>query len=190
MIVFLDTETTGTLKKELPIGHKDQPHIVQVGLVFASSLDDMKKYSFLIKPNGWQHSLEASAIHGVTDDDTSRYGMLLPEVFGLVDMLIEKHGAQGVVCHNIGYDLGMVKREAEAENGVNCAIRNLPRFCTMISNTALMGSRWPKLIALYKHFFGREFEGAHDALQDCTATAEIFFEMQKREMKTEFYFKS
>ena len=37
--------------------------------------------------------------------------------------------------------------------------------------------KWPKLIELYRHFFGRDFEGQHDALDDIRATRDCFWEM-------------
>ena len=57
------------------------------------------------------------------------------------------------------------------------------KICTMKIGTDVCkipgpyGFKWPKLEELYRHLFGENFIGAHDALSDCQATASCFFKM-------------
>lgn len=41
---------------------------------------------------------------------------------------------------------------------------------------------WPRLQEAYKHAFGKEFEGAHDAMSDIRATKEIYFWLIKAQI--------
>lgn len=69
-------------------------------------------------------------------------------------------------------------------------LMNKPSICTKLSSTdycALphpdpdhVGYKWPSLQDLYKKLFGQEFENAHDALADITATKDCFFELKRR----------
>ena len=60
-----------------------------------------------------------------------------------------------------------------------------PRFCTMKSTTDICripsprgGYKWPKLGEAYKHFFGEELQGAHDAMNDVRAAMRIYFHLK------------
>lgn len=44
------------------------------------------------------------------------------------------------------------------------------------------GYKWPKLIELHRKLFGCDFEDAHDAMADITATKKCFFEMKRRRL--------
>jgi DNA polymerase-3 subunit epsilon len=41
------------------------------------------------------------------------------------------------------------------------------------------GFKNPNLAETYRHFFGRDFEGAHDAMADVRACRDVFFELRK-----------
>ena len=59
-------------------------------------------------------------------------------------------------------------------------------FCTMRAMTNVVkipsprGYKWPKLSEAYRFLFNRDLEGAHDAMADVRACAEIYFEFHKR----------
>ncbi len=40
--------------------------------------------------------------------------------------------------------------------------------------------KWPTLSELHIKLFGKDFENAHDALADITATADCFWELRKQ----------
>ena len=62
------------------------------------------------------------------------------------------------------------------------------KICTMQSTTDICrlpgpyGFKWPSLQELHKFLFGCDFEGAHDASDDVTATAKCFFELKKQNL--------
>lgn len=61
-------------------------------------------------------------------------------------------------------------------------------YCTMKRTTDLVGipkghgggNKYPKLSELYRFLFDEDFENAHDAMADVTATAKCFQEIMKR----------
>ena len=69
-----------------------------------------------------------------------------------------------------------------------------PKFCTMSASSAIMKlpptekmisagfnkPKPPKLSDAYEHFFGKNLEGAHNALVDVRACKEVYFELLKR----------
>lgn len=40
--------------------------------------------------------------------------------------------------------------------------------------------KWPTCQEAYKHFFGEEFKGAHDALNDVRACMAVYFELERK----------
>jgi DNA polymerase-3 subunit epsilon len=70
--------------------------------------------------------------------------------------------------------------------GVPNILTEKKRICTMRETTDLLalpgayGNKFPKLIELHKFLFGNEFEGAHNALTDISATAKCFWELKER----------
>lgn len=188
MILFFDTETTGkALFKESP-SHPNQPHIVQLAIL-AYEFDEQTFQhqevacaNFIIKPtSAWKLSPEAEAIHGISLEKAQKYGVDIK--IGLA--LLRGLGSQSslTIGHNVKFDLLMVDIELARLQKQNTQVNT---FCTMEAMTNIcklpgkFGFKWPKLQEAYKHAFGKEFEGAHDALADIRATAEIYFWLRKQ----------
>jgi hypothetical protein len=90
-----------------------------------------------------------------------------------------------IVGHNISFDKNVLgaeyyKRELKNEL-INCE-----SICTMWQTTEfceLENYKFPKLTELHHKLFDKEFEGAHDAMNDVKATAKCFFELMKLGIK-------
>src|ERR1700728_652162 len=75
-LLFFDTETTGKADFKAKLSAKHQPRIVQMGMLLCSSDGNEKlRLSFVIKPDGWTISKEASDIHGITTDKCEASGI-------------------------------------------------------------------------------------------------------------------
>ena len=48
----------------------------------------------------------------------------------------------------------------------------------------IKGYKRPSLMEAYQHFFGRPFEGAHDAMADVRACRDVFFALKQAESQT------
>lgn len=175
--LYFDTETTGTIPK-FPPPLIQCPHIVQIAAIL---VDDDKgeilSMVAIVKPDGWEIPEGAAAIHGITTEMALEYGMPLVVVMGYFSHLCRL--ADQIIAHNVEFDLGMVGFETSRLGKPNTSAA-LPNYCTMLGTKDICKIpgqygdwKWPKLMEAYKHLFGEEFDGAHDALADLRASQRI-----------------
>lgn len=189
MILFFDTETTGFPKPSLPLGHPSQPHLVQLAALLAED-DGAERgvFSVVIKPDGWTIPDPAAAIHGIDTATAERVGIPLKHaVSAFMGMF---RSASLLVAHNLDFDR-KIFGSALARCGATWG--GIDTFCTMQAATPVLNlpptdrmkaagfhkPKSPKLGEAFKHFFGRELEGAHDALVDVRACRDVFFELRR-----------
>ena len=98
-----------------------------------------------------------------------------------------------VIAHNIEFDAWMLSREAMATPQGTIKDMSGKEFCTMKAAAdvvkcpptekmlakGMTGFKNPSLSETYRHFFGRDFDGAHDAMADVRACRDVFFELKK-----------
>ena len=190
-LVF-DTETTGLPDKRLPPDHESQPHICQIAAV---EIDDerrtMTEINFLIKPDGWSIPEAANAIHGISQAAAEKYGIKIEGAMSIMRRLISR--SRMVIAHNIEFDAWMLRRELAGVSGpVVWEWGSGKEFCTMqaateavkcppterMSAKGMTGFKRPSLSQAYRHFFGCDFEGAHDAMADVRACRDVFFALR------------
>ena len=199
-ILFFDTETTG-----LPVNFyepytniENWPRLVQLSWITEDTdTKEKKENDFIIRPEGFTIPDAAAKIHNITTEIAERDGVNLRAALSdfVQDMLL----ADLLVAHNIEFDKNVIcseiyrtaiklmgEKELLLEFGfrIQNYFMNKRSICTMKLGTnytkiktAGGDYKWPKLIELYRHFFGRDFEGQHDALDDIRATRECFWEM-------------
>lgn len=188
MYLFFDTETNGLPKNWGAHVHDvdNWPRMLQLAYVICDEDGDVRmSRNMLIKPEGFEINEDAAKVHGFTRDILEKKGISI--IKALTMFLSDLQDANILVAHNIQFDKSILGAElirAAMEAGYEDFIK-LERICTMHSSTqfcALQGPRgikWPKLQELHKKLFGAEFEDAHDALADVSATAKCFFELKK-----------
>jgi DNA polymerase-3 subunit epsilon len=156
-LAFFDLETTGTR-----IGHD---RIVQIGILRQMPDGSRESYQTLVSP-GMPIPAEASQVHGITDADVANAPPL-------------EDIAQAVLAQLNGCDLA----------GFNCIRFDVPFLAEELHR---VGVHWDhatlrivdvqriyhqmeprNLGAALKFYCGREHEGAHDALADVVATADV-----------------
>ncbi|WP_429956076.1 3'-5' exonuclease [Gluconobacter japonicus] len=190
-ILFFDTETTGFIKPNLPAGHEDQPHCVQLAAIMMDDLGNEEVcVNVIIRPDGWVVPERVAAIHGITTEKAGRYG-IREEVASVLfyDLTCR---ADLLVAHNIQFDRQVVatmfarakRPEWKLPEAQLCTmaaatpIVNLPPTPRMVA-AGFNKPKAPKLEECIQHFYGETLEGAHDALVDVRACARIYFEMKK-----------
>lgn len=197
MILFFDTETTDLLNFKLDLMHPDQKARVcqlAAALVDPDTREITEELNVIIKPDGWTINPEAAAVHGITMERCEAEGIPMSEALARFDDMKER--AKRRVAFNINYDKRMMAREAlllgvpHDSNGLetycamtNCIhIVNLPPTERMLQY-GIRKPKTPKLTEAYRHFFGQDFDGAHDAMADVRATVKVYFAIQDHKEK-------
>jgi len=186
MYIFFDTETTGLPKNwKAPVEDLNNwPRLVQLAWII---YDDNKTFvsseEHIVYPSGFQIPEAASNIHGITTHKAILEGKNLD--FVLDRFYTDLKNCSHIIAHNLNYDINIMGAELLRNNKQNI----LPRkkgICTMLSSVdfcALPGKygyKWPSLSELHIKLFNKDFENAHDAMSDISATADCFFALEEK----------
>lgn len=191
-ILVFDTETTGLPNFRASSGDPDQPHICQIGAMLLDRGGRIKaEMNLLIKPDGWEITPETTAIHGITQADAEQYGIGLKGAMGLLWRLVA--AADVMVAHNLSFDFFLLRIAAKRAALSEPKDWKIDKFCTCTSTKDILkipptekmlaagfnGYKNPNLQEAYKHFFGVEFEGAHDAMADVRACRDVYLKLNQ-----------
>lgn len=185
MYLFFDTETTGVYDFKSPPSADHQPHICQLGAILTDVDGSTRgEINFLIKPAGWTIPPEAEAVHHISQTDCESFGIDIRDALAMFKRLAGHAGL--MVAHNINFDIGMLQRELHALGIEETFLDEPDRACTMELTTPVLklpgkygDYKWPQLAEAYRHYFGEDFEGAHDAMADIRACRDVFFAYQR-----------
>ena len=184
--LFFDTETTGIPRNyNAPASNtRNWPRLVQLGWIVTDEEGNvLSQGNEIVKPDGFVIPEDAARVHGITTERAQREGKPLREV--IEAFLKDAQQTKCIVGHNISFDQKVVGAELY-RLGIPDTISTAKSLCTMQACTdyckipEYYGYKWPKLQELHYKLFGCDFEGAHDAMVDITATKKCFFEMRKR----------
>jgi DNA polymerase III epsilon subunit-like protein len=199
MYLFFDTETTGKIT-DYKASFKEVekfPRITQFAWQLYNSEGKLfKSFQSLVKPNGWKiPTVEEQIAKGeknpnffvennMSTERCEKEGRPIKPM--LEQFLNELEGCKYLLAHNMNFDLPVTASEMYR---LGFQAKNKPqKICTMQSTTDICrlpgpyGFKWPSLQELHKFLFGCDFEGAHDASDDVTATAKCFFELKRRNL--------
>ena len=186
MFLLFDTETTGFGNNKLSATHPAQAHICQLAILqLSEELVELSSFICLIHPEDkWKISEGARAVHGITTEDCYIHGVPITHA---LDTFAKNYEANRIIVgHNLQFDLKMLQIDIEA-SGIQFKMNgDKYPICTMEKITPIMklphirknsfGTqyKWPKLEEAYSFVTkGQSLNGAHDALVDIRATAEI-----------------
>lgn len=188
MYLFFDTETTGLPRNwKAPVTDLNNwPRLVQLAYLFYDESGNMiSGADHLVKPDGFTIPLEASMIHGISNEMAVQDGKLIATV--LADFTALLNQADFLVAHNMSYDEKIMGAEY-LRSGHKNLIAPKRKICTMDRTTNFCaingpyGYKWPKLSELYYKLFRTGFEEAHNAAVDIKVTAKCFWELKKRKI--------
>jgi len=189
-VLFFDTETTDLVKQKLDPTHPDQPMPVQIGMKLdAENRAEVGAANFLIKTHGqWIINPKASEVTGITNELADAFGIeLVPAFEAFMDYV---DAADVLVAHNAKFDITVMRRCAQVyadQMGTKYEdpFEGKKIICTMLTAIDIVKApprrngqwKWPKLEECTMHFFGTKIDGAHDALVDVKATAQVFYHL-------------
>jgi len=185
MYLFFDTETTGLPRNwKAPLSDLDNwPRMIQLAwFVFNDKGEKIDSKDYIIKPENFTIPAESSEIHGITTERAMAEGNDLTYVLAVFNDYINR--ADKLVAHNMSFDEKIVGAEFLRKN-INSRLFKKERICTMMSSKEFCalpgryGFKWPTLSELHIKLFGKDFENAHDAYSDITATADCFWKLKE-----------
>lgn len=187
-LLFFDTETSGKYHFDLSPNHPNQPWLMQIALLLADEGGKtLATYSSLVR-NGKAYTVDpgAQSVHGISFEECERYGIHHEFVESILSNFC--HRAKTVVAHNLNFDENIIKAFC-AKHRKEQFFEGMNRYCTMEASTSILKLpgqygkyKWPKLLEAYEFFFGKQFDGAHDALADALACKDVYFAMKERGM--------
>lgn len=211
-VLFIDLETTGLVKNaqgfDRPPEEKypdytkndqyDEARIVQIGYVYCENfnfgnvnIDDIS--SIIIKPNGFKIPLEASSIHGITNEIAKNEGFKLFDIFKhQLTPILEK--CDYIIGYNIFFDINILLNELTRSKfnitvaKINKLINTQHILCVAMLSKEYMitkyGSQYFKKPhsmlsqkVIYKYLFNKDIENIHNAKYDIFATINIMNKM-------------
>lgn len=186
--LFFDTETTGLPKNfNAPVTDVDNwPRLVQLSWILTDNKGmQLSEGNLIVKPFGFVIPEEVAKLHGITQAHAMAEGLPVENVLSQFLKDVEK--AECLVGHNVSFDLNIVGAEL-IRAGRTDTLHTMPSRCTMRESTdycKLPGKvegkfKFPKLIELHRILFCEDFENAHNAFADITATQRCFWELKKR----------
>jgi len=205
-ILVYDTETQCLPQFNLPSEHPDQPHIVEIACTLFNDYGvELGRFQSIVKPDGWIIPDDVAAIHGITTERAMDEGVDESKVLAeFLDMHVQ---CDLRVAHNETFDQRIARIAIKRfwridEPAITAAHRDtyadqfkaFPAFCTMNASKPILnlpptekmlakrmkGPKSPNLTEAYLHFTGKTLEGAHQAMNDVNACAEIYFALKGR----------
>lgn len=163
-LAFFDLETTG-----VRIG---RDRIIQVGIVRLLPNGERERYQSLVNPE-MHIPEEATAIHGITDADVSDAPLLVDLAPTLLEELRD--------CDLSGFNLLRFDIPFLAEELHRVGVEWDSSKVRVVDVQRIYHQMEPRnLSAALKYYCGREHEGAHDALADVEATADVLLAQLER----------
>ena len=194
MLMLLDCETTGLPDFKKRARDPSQPHIVQLAAMLCDDAGNIiETYEAIAKPDGWTIPPELQEIHGISTDHARKVGVPEKEICAKVLAFIRK--ATVIAAYNVQFDKFIVRcglrrfdLMTDADDawwkGLNtyCVMRPMVDVCRIPFKNGGRGFKFPKLQEAYKHAFGKEYAGAHNAIEDLKATRDLYL-WQIKELK-------
>lgn len=182
--LIVDCETSHLFDYSKPADAPDQPRLAQLGLIHVNHKFEIEaEHEFLIKPEGWEMSAEATEKTGLTTEFLKANGMPINEALALYDAGIV---ARRVIAgFNVQFDLKMCRAELRRA-GMEDRYLQTRNLCLMWATRAIVGARdatgkvkIPKLEEACA-FFGIEQPKAHSALADAHSACQLMLKLVER----------
>jgi DNA polymerase-3 subunit epsilon len=194
LICFMDTEYH-LLDKQYHKKDADDPNgprLASLGWILCdqASMEVRGMDYKLVYPEGWTMTQGAYETNKLDMDTLKRFGFPIASVIAAwADVLELGKGEElTVVAHGVTTDLKVLRGELRRA-GLPDFYETTYSFCTMMSNTKLLGlkqgdtnrPKWPSLQECFKFYFDMsEIPGAHTAFNDALALKKLYIEMRSR----------
>ena len=189
-----DTETTGLPDWSKPSNDPCQPYITQLACQLCEEDGAViSSMNFLIQPAGWTIPDDVSAMTGLTTERCSKFGVPIELAIEFFLMLWRSSAIR--VGHNESFDARLIRiallrhpdltqfadewkdGNSFCTKNKSISIINLPPSDKMMA-AGKRGPKPPNLAEAYRHFTGKDLDGAHNAAVDVMACKTVFLSLQ------------
>ncbi|MGN0235908.1 MAG: exonuclease domain-containing protein [Paludibacteraceae bacterium] len=167
-LVCFDTETTG-----LDVQHD---WIIQLSLVKvdARTFEEVGACDWYIKPSGaYTIAPDAQAVHHITRETLEREGVLLRDIYP--QMMAFLQGCDILSYNGNGFDARILYYNLQRE-GLAIDYDDYRFYDAYLIEMARTSRR---LTDVYRRYYGKEFDDAHNSLADVRATIAVFKAQQE-----------
>ena len=206
-VLVFDTETTGLPQTKIlnPDTLHQWPTIVQFSyIIYDLSLNDIvESKDYVIKvPESILISEESSKIHGITNEISSKKGILVDEV--LNEFFYYLRDVDWIIGHNVSFDINMIKVELlriiynkklitqqlkmykydlhfiTNYKNICCTLQDSIQFCNIqaIDKFGRPYLKYPKLVELHKKLFDSSPNNLHNSFNDILVTLRCFMKLK------------
>tara|TARA_R110002073_G_scaffold329440_1_gene511894 strand:- start:1245 stop:2456 length:1212 start_codon:yes stop_codon:yes gene_type:complete len=113
----------------------------------------------------------ATHIHGITQEQAEKEGKEFIDIYHFIVGIM--YMCPNIVGHNLQFDLNVIQSEFIRRGLDDGIMDSINPICTLKLYRQIF-LKPIKLTALYKGLFGKELDGAHDALNDARAAGEAY----------------
>ena len=173
--IAIDTETTGIpTSRAKPtsknLSHYDSCRMVSIAIVeFDEFGKEVASMHNIIYPDNFK--VDATHIHGITQEKAEKDGTHFLDVYYILVGLM--YVCPNIVGHNLQFDLNVIQAEMIRRGLDDSVFEHINPICTLKLYRQIF-LKPIKLEALYKGLFGKNLDGAHDALNDARAAGEVY----------------
>ncbi len=180
--LVIDSETSGLFDYSRAADAPGQPRLAQFGMIFVGPDHKVEvEHEFLIKPEGWEMTEEATRVTGLTTERLKAEGVPADQMLGLYAAAIDARRI--IVGHNVSFDIKMLRAELRRA-GMEDRFMTTRTICTMfgsrdmcqIPNANGKGIKNPKLAEACE-VLGIPQAAGHTALDDARSAYGIFLKM-------------
>ena len=206
-VLVFDTETTGLPQTKIlnPDTLHQWPTIVQFSyIIYDLSLNDIvESKDYVIKvPESILISEESSKIHGITNEISSKKGILVDEV--LNEFFYYLKDVDWIIGHNVSFDINMIKVELlriiynkklttqqlktykydlhfiTNYKNICCTLQDSIQFCNIqaIDKFGRPYLKYPKLVELHQKLFDNSPSNLHNSFNDILVTLRCFMKLK------------
>lgn len=184
--LFFDCETTGK-PKDYKASYEDVdnwPRVTQLAWMLCDEKGEiLDQRQNLIWPDGWEIPEEPFFVeNNMSTARCADEGQPIYEE--LVLLLAAKNQADFLVAHNLNFDHRVVWAEfiragIPPRSGMTkiCTMMKSTKYCALPNPRGYGAPKWPTLTELHNKLFEKDFEGAHDAMDDVIAMKNCFFKL-------------
>jgi hypothetical protein len=194
VLLFLDTETSGLIKRNFPLESPEQPWIVSIACQLCSSDGtELAALRTTIRAHGRAIGEAAKAVHGISSRDAGKGGIAEKSALRLLcghESLASQ--SRYVIGHGLDFDRDVISGSL-LRNGWDPAVWLRPGltfidtmisvapFCKLPSDHDSGSYKWPSLDQACEFLLGEPpREGRHDAWDDLNRCKRLYFWLRER----------